>query len=590
MTYDNAKEDVFIVHLHDKEVRFAKMGNNLYVYKPNKHKSSNMIKPASMVTTMEENKAFFTQHQFERAKRARDLYHAIGTPSVQDFKVIIQMNAITNNPVTTKDIEIAGKIVGPDVSTLKRKTTRQKPAPVVHNYIEIPQELLDTQRDVILCADGMKVNGLPFLTTVSRNLMYRTAQWISSQTLDVYKQAFGQVIAIYNRGGFKIRCIHVDNEFRPLMDSLNMQYNVEMNFTNPQEHVPEAERNNRVIKERVRALYHRLPFQRLPRILIRAMVQEAAKKLNFFPAKHGVSEYYSPRMILHQRNFDYNRHCQYSLGAYVQAHNEPDPSNTNAPHTLDCIYLRYNDNAQGGHECLHLQSNRIVLRRCITPIPITPSVIARVHALADQDGIPEGLKIQNRLGTILYDSAWIAGVDYDDERFNDDDYVDSDNEDNSVSVSDDEYEYDEMDPDEIAALEEASVDELNDEIADNPNDDDDNNTPSSDESSEKSADDSDDDDSDDDDPDNENIDGEEHEAEAIGHITRSGRVSRMPKSYDDFQMHLHTQSYPPEEYSQENVMVIATIMCQMNYKLHDNTNESSGQFVQSTAWQRNKEI
>jgi hypothetical protein len=32
--------------------------------------------------------------------------------------------------------------------------------------------------------------------------------------------------------------------------------------------------------------------------------------LNFFPAKNGFSQYYSPRMILHQQNLDYDKHCQ----------------------------------------------------------------------------------------------------------------------------------------------------------------------------------------------------------------------------------------------------------------------------------------
>ena len=112
-----------------------------------------------MIQTVEENKTFYTERQFQRAKRARDLYLAIGTPSIKDFKAIIRMNAITNNPVTTEDIEIAEKIFGPDIGTLKGKTTRRAPAPVVDDYIEIPDELIAAQRNVTLCADGMKVNG-----------------------------------------------------------------------------------------------------------------------------------------------------------------------------------------------------------------------------------------------------------------------------------------------------------------------------------------------------------------------------------------------------------------------------------------------
>jgi hypothetical protein len=59
------------------------------------------------------------------------------------------------------------------------------------------------------------------------------------------------VFRTYNQEGFRITTIHCDNEFRLLMNQLQDTYNVQMNSANPQEHVPpEAERNNRVIKER----------------------------------------------------------------------------------------------------------------------------------------------------------------------------------------------------------------------------------------------------------------------------------------------------------------------------------------------------
>ena len=112
-----------------------------------------------------------------------------------------------------------------------------------------------------------------------------------------------------------------------------------MNFTNPQEHVPEAERNNRIIKERVRATCHRLPFSQLTKTMTKILVMKLTKKLNFFPSTNGISNYYSSRMILHQKNLNYEKNYRYSFGSYVQAHNEPNPLNTTAVRTLDGIYL-----------------------------------------------------------------------------------------------------------------------------------------------------------------------------------------------------------------------------------------------------------
>ncbi len=65
-------------------------------------------------------------------------------------------------------------------------------------------------------------------------------------------------------------------------------------------------------------------------------------------------------------------------------------------------------------------------RRTITPVPITPVIITHVHVLAALEQVPEGLKMSNRTGKVFYDSAWIAGVDYNNEPFEDDrdkDYI-----------------------------------------------------------------------------------------------------------------------------------------------------------------------
>jgi hypothetical protein len=186
---------------------------------------------------------------------------------------------------------------------LKGKTTRRKPLPVVSDYIEIPTVLISAQRNVTLCMDGMKVNGLAFLTTVSQYVLYQTAQYVKHQTTAIYREVLGKVLRIYNAGGFNVIRIHCDNKFCPLVEPLQDEFCVAINFANPQEHVPEAERNNWVIKEWVRATYHCLPYDtRLTRTMLKMLVSELVKKLNFFPAKNGISKFYSPCMILHQRN------------------------------------------------------------------------------------------------------------------------------------------------------------------------------------------------------------------------------------------------------------------------------------------------
>jgi hypothetical protein len=153
---------------------------------------------------------------------------------------MIQMNAIANDPVTTEDIELAQQIFGQSIRSLKGKTTRRKPIPVAYDYIKIPIKLTTKQQDMILCIDSIKVNGLTFLTTVSKNICYRTAQFVIDKSVNSSKAALHEVIQLYNKAGFHIKEIRCNNKFKPLQNTLYKTYEIEMNFSNTQEHIPEA--------------------------------------------------------------------------------------------------------------------------------------------------------------------------------------------------------------------------------------------------------------------------------------------------------------------------------------------------------------
>ena len=84
------------------------------------YKTSLMEKGNShLVMTLSENRIGYTDRQYDRAKTARKLYHIIGTPTVENFKVLLYINAIQNCPVIVEDMKIAECIFGPDMSSLK---------------------------------------------------------------------------------------------------------------------------------------------------------------------------------------------------------------------------------------------------------------------------------------------------------------------------------------------------------------------------------------------------------------------------------------------------------------------------------------
>ena len=149
--------------------------------------------------------------------------------------------------------------------------------------------------------------------------------------------------------------IHCDQEFKPIMDQVKDELDIQMNYTITEEHVPEAERNNRTIAGRIRAAYHLLPYKTMPKLMLRYLAMVCTHQLNLFPAKGGISPYLSPHVLVGGQNLDYEKHCQIPFGAYIQANQENNPKNTNAPRTIDAIYLRpVPHNIQGGHELMDL--------------------------------------------------------------------------------------------------------------------------------------------------------------------------------------------------------------------------------------------
>ena len=464
--YDS-EDDTFTVNTPSKKYIFERSGTNLYYYIPDKPKE------VQFVETLQENKNFYTSRQFERAKKARDFYHAMNCPSIPDLLAILRMNLVKDCPITLEDVKIMKNIFGPDIGVLKGKSVRRKPIKSIKDEISVPRELTQRQKYITVALDGITVNSMKFLTTVSLHLYYRTAHYMKNTKMITYEEAIKELMQIYHQGGFRVTEMRLDNEFKPLTKSIGEKFNINMQHCNAQDHVPEAERNNRTIKERVRVNFYQLPFKCLPQVLVIILVTEATKKLNYVPARHGISKYYSPRMIVHKTGLNYKKHCEFTTGSYVQAnHDDQKKKNTNAPRTLDGIYLRYNTAHQGGHEILHLPTYKIISRSFCTKIPMTKQVIEHVDAIGYKQKMPSGLKIDNRYNTTLYHSDWLAGVDYEETNKNSDDSdMESDNLDDDSESDDDDEDNDDDSEDNNESKDSNESEDSNDDNDDDNDDD-----------------------------------------------------------------------------------------------------------------------
>jgi hypothetical protein len=135
-----------------------------------------------MVNTTLKNFEGYTKHDLEKAKEARRLQGMVGNPTECKFAGMVHEKLIANCPITVCNDDNANRIFGPDLANLRGKTTRTKPEHVRVNYVKIPQDFVKLHKHVMLVADVMFVNGLPFLVTSSRGMpwMLRCQGCVSS--------------------------------------------------------------------------------------------------------------------------------------------------------------------------------------------------------------------------------------------------------------------------------------------------------------------------------------------------------------------------------------------------------------------------
>ena len=365
----------------------------------------------------------YSQKQVDGANKAMRLYHLLRVPQIDDAKMVLRQNLIKDCRVTNEEMNDAKAIYSKSsVSKSKDLTTKKKPGKVVEDFIEIPPELYLRNSQVVLAIDVFYVNQCAFLSTIDTSVRYRTAVPIDNETDEAYFDALNDVARIYNGADFKIRMIRCDGAFESIMEQVQDEMDIEMDYCPPNGHVPEAERNNRSIQDRTRAGFYRLPYPVIPKLMIQYLVMTCAGSFNWVPPKGGISKFYSPYMIMSHQGLDMNKHFQYELGAYVQVYAETQPTNTNRPRTLDCIYLSPDwNNLNGGHRVMDLNTGKEIRRhKIVCELPITELFINRVAQMAEKQGIKKLKFLDRKRNEIIFPDADLGGVvDYQ-LKYNDD--------------------------------------------------------------------------------------------------------------------------------------------------------------------------
>ncbi len=176
----------------------------------NASQQSTERKGVALMQTVIENFEGYTKREVLRAKEARCAQAMIGNPSKGDFKGMVSNNMINNCSITPSGIANAKEIFGPALASMRGKTVRRTPVPMVGDYITVPRLLVKQNRRITMAANVFFVDGTAFLITLSRNVKFITAEHTPVCTARALVKYIERVLQVYWRTGFIVRTILMD--------------------------------------------------------------------------------------------------------------------------------------------------------------------------------------------------------------------------------------------------------------------------------------------------------------------------------------------------------------------------------------------
>ena len=344
----------------------------------------------SLPITVAENERLFTKREVQAAKKTRELKRILGFPSDADLMELLK-TGIKNAPVEINDVKRASIIYGPDWSELKGKTVMNRPNAVNIDPIMRPVQQLQTMH-----IDIMFVEGLPFLISVCQPLGLVMVDRIPDRKLSTLRKVISKHINHIHNHNFVVDTVLSDGEggIAALQDDL-LAHNIRYNPAGPGQHVPVVERKIRLIKERVRAHIHSIPFN-LSQTLLVYLIYFVVACINMLP-NHNRMDRTSPKELLTGRKINFDTDLRIGFGDYVHSTTPNIVKNSMEARTQGCIALLPIGNIQGSVKFLRLDTNKIVTRDQWKTLPMPDIVISRLNDLADLDNGKRTRKIKTNI-------------------------------------------------------------------------------------------------------------------------------------------------------------------------------------------------
>lgn len=326
------------------------------------------------IETVMENEKRYSKVEVERAKQARIMKQRLAFPPDNVQIRIVNNGSLGDTGISSQDILRAKAIYGADEAEIQGRTTYK--GPVKSTTILVPKSMEKNQTahcDVFTwCKEA-------FVLFTLKPLKMDFVFWIpKSDNKEIWRNRVHILKAKVESRGYELEKITSDRD--PVLNILAQIEVVPWERCASGDHNEHAEREIRLIKERLRCVHASLPYT-VPKSFIKWLLSFVVHAIN---CTRRNDDECSPREAFTGEKALYKRDFKLSFGEYVHAEVHDSESNTNAPRTVPAIALCGCWNNKGSYFMYDIVTKKVFTCSRWHRLPIPETVIEILNQIAVQ--------------------------------------------------------------------------------------------------------------------------------------------------------------------------------------------------------------